>query len=77
LCLQFIGSTDIGDYRGNSVITDTIAQIRRAKTKPQKVVISIKFKGVTVTEEKSKVYHWLADKEGGEHECMGVTAFSI
>lgn len=52
-----MGSIDIGDYRGNTVIADSVSKLRKATTKPQKVTICIKFKGMTVTGEKSKVLY--------------------
>ena len=50
-----MGSSEIGDYRGNTVIADTLSLLRKSTAKKSKVTINIKFKGLTVTDEKTKV----------------------
>lgn len=50
-----VGDAEIGDYRGNTVISDTLAMLRKSAARKAKVSINIKFKGIVVTDEKSKV----------------------
>ena len=55
LCMQFAGSKEIADYRGSRVLSQTLAELRNAVTKKQKVMVALKFKGIQVTDVKSKV----------------------
>lgn len=52
-----VGSVEIGDYRGNTVIADTLSTLRKTALKKTKVSINIRFKGLVVTDEKSKVMY--------------------
>ena len=54
LC-QFIGSKEIGNYRGNTVVADSLSEVRKSVSKKQKVQVTIRFKGMVVTDEKTKV----------------------
>ncbi len=53
--VQFLGSKEIGNYRGSTVVMDTLAEVRKAVKKKQKVQVTIKFKGMVILDEKSKV----------------------
>ena len=50
-----MGALEIGDYRGSSVVLDTMSQLRKKNSKRVKVNITIKFKGMLVVNEKTKV----------------------
>ena len=52
---QYGGCKEIGNYRGNSVIADNLAHLRRNVTKKHKVKVTLRFKDISVTDFKQKV----------------------
>ena len=61
VCLQCLGSRDISDFRGGDALAaDVMKQLRqessRLKATKLKATITLKFKGLTVFDEKSKVF---------------------